>query len=186
MYLRSKSSFLTTSVYIMFSGSLDSSFCISNLLTPVPLLLGLRVLILHALSLVFSVNIKWLSLFYSIELPDSTRCWALSSRNVDLSNPLLCLLARYSFLWITFCCMRLVRFRVNHHVIPMILDSLVTVFHLTLLLPSFLCIIRLARRSLSWYSLTVLDDWTTLIWSFLTEALASTLEEIRSLSISSY
>ena len=47
----SKYSFLTTSVYVMSSGSLDSSFCISNLLAPVPLILGLIFLILRALYL---------------------------------------------------------------------------------------------------------------------------------------
>ena len=82
--------------------------------------------------------------------------------------------------------MRLVRFSVNHHVLPVILSSMVTVFHLNSLLPYFLCISRLAKRSLSQDSLTVLDDWNPLIWRFLTEAFSFTLKEIRSLSISSY
>ena len=150
---RSKYSFLTTSVYVMFSDSLDSSFCISNLPTPVPLILGLRVMSLRALSLFFSVDIKWFIFVSSRKLPDSARCRAPSSRNLDLIKPLFCLLAMYSFLGVTFFRMRLVRFSVNHHVLPMILASLVTVSHLTLIQPSFICIMRLARRSLSWDSL---------------------------------
>ena len=183
---RSKYSFLTTSVYVMFSDSLDSSFCISNLPTPVPLILGLRVMSLRALSLFFSVDIKWFIFVSSRKLPDSARCRAPSSRNLDLIKPLFCLLAVYSFLGVTFFRMRLVRFSVNHHVLPVILEIMVTVFRLTLLLLYFLCIRISERRSLSWDSLTVLDDWNPLIWSFLTEALAFNLEEIRILSIYSY
>ena len=82
--------------------------------------------------------------------------------------------------------MRLVIFSVNHHVLPVILASLVTVSLLTLLLPSFLCIRILPRRSLSWDSLTVLDDWTPLMWIFLTEALTFTLDDIIIMLISPY
>ena len=51
-----------------------------------------------------------------------------------------------------------------HHLLPVISASLVTVFIFIFLSLSFLCMRRVVSQSRSWDNLTIIEDFTLLMW----------------------
>ena len=137
---------------------------ILSMLTLYPLLLGWSYFRRLALSLNFSVVSRELILDYSWVFPIFAIYRALSSRYVALNIMPFFLHSRYSLMVFDFWWRRLVMLRGSHHLLPVMSDSFVTVFSFIFLYLSILCMRRLIRRRRSWESLTVLEDFTLLMW----------------------
>ena len=110
----------------------------------------------------------------------------LSSRYMFLRVIKFFLQMRYSFMPFDFWWRRVVMSKGSHHLIPMMSAKFVTVFSFIFIFLSIICIMRVTRQRQSWYTLTVLEDCTLIMWRCRALEFYFDLDLIRSLSISSY